>query len=552
MSPKMSILILFLSLMTGLLDAVSITTLVPLIDIINNGEIKDLTRYGFISSFLDTFGLSLTVLNILVLFSLFIIVKAIFNLIAMVYIGKVVAQLTYDYRESFLRALLQSKWTSITNKNSGEFINAINFEIPKAASIYRISCTVLAALFQVIALFVVLYNFSIEATIGGIFLGLILAISLSYFVKLASEQSKLQVNIMNGFISRIHEMLQSIKVVKAMNLMKFVFPIMLSEADAIKKATQKQIVAKHGLAYLREPIVIVFLCFAIYILHENQSLRPEILFASLVLFLRLTASIGKLQSDYQIFLVNSHFFLAFREKLSNLERNIEFIGGEDGTMFKGSIEYKNVSFSHDNNLLLKNVNLSLPNKGFVAISGESGSGKTTLVDMLLSFYVPNDGSICIDNRELQDVGPSVIRNQVGYVQQESFIFNDSVFANVGLGDDRISRAKVIDALKGAHAYKFVSLMSDGIDTNLGEGGSKLSGGEKQRISIARALARDPKILILDEATSALDMNTMLDVLDIVKEISKSTLVIAISHQKEVLDISDYVYKIKNNKVLFVS
>jgi len=548
-SPWRSFFILLLSLVAGILEGASVAMLVPLLEIIINEDALHSTKYEYLNYFMEIFKVSLSSASILVLFCSFIILKSLFSLAAMNYIGKVIAELSFNMREKFMSGLLQSRWTFINTKKSGEFLNAINFEIPKASSVYRYSCTILATLFQVIVLFFVLYNFSISTVFGGIILGFVLFLSLGLYVRLASEQSKLQVNIMNSMISKIHEMLNGIKVVKAMNLISLVFPIILSKAAAIKIATQKQIVAKHGLTYLREPIVVIFLSLGIYLSLEMQSLRVEILFASLVLFLRLASSIGKLQSDYQVFLVNSHYFISFQRKLDDFRSNKEVFGDDTKEVkFQHSIEYDNVSYSHDDNIILKDASFKFPATGFVSIVGASGSGKTTLVDMFLKLYEPDGGSIYIDNENLQNIGGGVVRNQVGYVQQESFIFNDSVFKNVGLGDIAISREDVIDALKAAHAYKFVSMMKNGIDTNLGESGSKISGGQKQRISIARALARKPKILILDEATSALDKETMLDILEVIKEASKSILVIAITHQQEVLDHSDCIYSLKKCKL----
>ena len=547
--PWRSFFILLLSLVAGILEGASIAMLVPLLEIIINEDALHSTKYEYLNYFMEIFEVDISSASILVLFCSFIILKSVFSLAAMNYIGKVIAELSFDMREKFMSGLLQSRWTFINTKKSGEFLNAINFEIPKASSVYRYSCTILATLFQVIVLFFVLYNFSISIVFGGIILGFVLFLSLGFYVRLASEQSKLQVNIMNSMISKIHEMLNGIKVVKAMNLISLVFPIILSKAAAIKIATQKQIVAKHGLTYLREPIVVIFLSMGIYLSLEMQSLRPEILFASLVLFLRLASSIGKLQSDYQVFLVNSHYFISFQRKLDDFRSYKEALGDDTKEIkFQKSIEYDNVSYSHDDHVILKDASFKFPATGFVSIVGASGAGKTTLVDMFLKLYEPDSGSIYIDNENLKNIGGGVVRDQVGYVQQESFIFNDSVFKNVGLGDIEISREDVVGALKAAHAYKFVSEMKSGIDTNLGESGSKISGGQKQRISIARALARKPRILILDEATSALDKETMLDILEVIKEASKSILVIAITHQQEVLDRSDCIYALKRRKL----
>tara|TARA_Y100000748_G_C15497194_1_gene488624 strand:- start:698 stop:2401 length:1704 start_codon:yes stop_codon:yes gene_type:complete len=547
-SPGTSAIILILSITVGLLEAVSIATLVPLFEIIMNGRIDDLAKYNFVNYFMEVFGVGLTISGVLTLFSVFILSKGIFSLLAMSYIGRVVVQIALGMRETFLEGLLKSNWPSLASKNSGEFLNSINHEIPKAASIYRYSCLLLGSIFQLIALILVLYNFSSFATYGGILLAFLLYIVLGGFIKLANEQARDQANLTNSLMSRIHELLSSIKVIKAMDLSRFVFPVMLTEAEGIKTAEQKQIIATHGLNYLREPIVVIFLCLGLYFILENNLLANEILFAALVLFLRLTQSIGKLQSDYQTFVVNSHFYNSFNEKLKKIQSNKEIQGKYKNVLFKKSLEFKKVNFSHDSYDLLEDINLTFPANGFISITGQSGSGKTTLVDMLLGLYRPSSGSILMDGRNLEEIGFQSVRAQVGYVQQDPFIFNESVLMNVGLSNKDISREAVIEALKAAKAYSFVENMVDGIDTVLGEDGSKISGGQKQRISIARALARRPSILILDEATSALDKKTMLDILEIIKKVSREILVIAITHQQEVLDTSDKVYFIEDNKI----
>ena len=544
-SPLTSFIILILSMSVGALEAFSVVTLVPLFEIITNGSIEDLLKYELVNALVTSLGITLSVSGILILFSLFIFLKAIFSLLAMTYIGRVVAQISFNMREQFLDGLIASNWSSLAGKNSGEFINAVNFEIPKAASLYRISCTTLGSFLTIIALFAVLIGLSSAITFGGLILSIIIFIFLNGFVVLANNQSKIQVLVMNKFISRIHELLGSIKVIKAMNLVKFVFPMLISEASELKVTEQRQVVAKHGLTYLREPIVVVVLSFGLYFAINDLLVEAEILFASLFLFFRLSASVGKLQSDYQTFLVNSHFYKSFNDKLQNQNQNREQTARKNDVTFLKNIEYKKVSFSHDSKPLLENINLRFSNKGFIAITGSSGSGKTTLVDMLLGFYQPTSGEILIDDQSLNKFGSQGLRSQIGYVQQDPFIFDDTIVKNVSLGDNNISFDIVIEALKGSNAYEFACHMPNGLQSKLGESGSKISGGQKQRISIARALARKPDILILDEATSALDKTTMLELIEIFKKISSTTLVIAITHQQEIIDASDKTYLIEN-------
>jgi len=551
-SPLRSLVILILSMMSGILEGLSIALLVPLLEIIisNSGETN--SKYIFLHDSMEYLGISFSIGNILILFCIFIFLKSILSLIAMNYIGGVIADISYSMREKFLSGLFFSKWKYLNAKNSGELLNAINYEVPKASSVYRYSCVLLASLFQVIILFFVLYSFSATTMLGGIVLGLILFLSLHFYVRLASDQSKLQVNIMNKMISKVHEALNGIKVIKAMNLSSFVFPILSSQSEIIKIATKKQILAKHGLSYLREPIIIIFLSIGLYLVFEKTTVEVEIIFASLVLFLRLSSSIGKLQSDYQVFLVNSHYFFSFEEKLKSLLINKENKVKPINFDLKKGISFKNISFNYKNKKIFENLNLKLPSKGFVSITGVSGSGKTTLIDMLLKLHEPKAGNIFIGDFDYKSLSAESLRDAVGYVQQEPFIFNDSVFLNLTLGDKKISEERVIEALKKAHAYDFVINMHDGIYSNLGESGSKLSGGQKQRISLARALVRDPKILILDEATSALDKKTTLEILEILKVVSRSILVLAITHQDEVMSFSDFGYLLEDYQIKLIS
>ena len=187
----------------------------------------------------------------------------------------------------------------------------------------------------------------------------------------------------------------------------------------------------------------------------------------------------------------------------------------DTVNFTKNIEYKNIGFSHDGKSLLENINVKFSKTGFIAITGSSGSGKTTLVDMLLGFYKPTTGEILVDDISLNSLGPEALRSQIGYVQQDPFIFDDTIIKNVSLGDENISLEIVIEALKTLMPSILLANYN-GLETKLGEGGSKISGGQKQRLSIARALARKPDILILDEATSALDKTTMLELIEILK------------------------------------
>jgi subfamily B ATP-binding cassette protein MsbA len=174
---------------------------------------------------------------------------------------------------------------------------------------------------------------------------------------------------------------------------------------------------------------------------------------------------------------------------------------------KESISYKNVSFAYskgDDGYALKNVSLTIKKGKTIALVGQSGSGKSTFADLLARFYDCSDGGIFIDNQNIKDIKLNSLRGILGIVSQESILFNDTIYNNIAFGKENATESQIMEAAKIANAHEFILETPNGYQTNIGDKGGKLSGGQKQRISIARAVLKNPDILILDEATSALD------------------------------------------------
>ena len=220
--------------------------------------------------------------------------------------------------------------------------------------------------------------------------------------------------------------------------------------------------------------------------------------------------------------------------------------------FEKEIEYKNVSFAYtrgDNGHVLKNINLKIQKGKTIALVGQSGSGKSTLADMLARFYDVDSGELIIDGTNIKDIKIKDVRALMGIVTQESILFNDTVFNNIAFGMENAKQEDVIAAAKVANAHEFISQMPNGYQTNIGDRGSKLSGGQRQRLSIARAVLKNPPILILDEATSALDTESERLVQDALNNLMKNRTSVVIAHRLSTIQHADEIIVLQKGEII---
>jgi len=218
--------------------------------------------------------------------------------------------------------------------------------------------------------------------------------------------------------------------------------------------------------------------------------------------------------------------------------------------FESSIKVKNLSFGYNEDYILENINLEIKKNTIIGIIGTSGSGKSTLVDLLIGLHKPKKGSILIDNKNITLFDQSW-KNLIGYVPQNIYLLDDTLEKNIafGVSEPLIDNDRVINALKLAELYDFVkNNLSEGIHTNIGEGGIKLSGGQRQRIGIARALYKDPKVIFFDEFTSSLDLKTEEKILNTINYFRKNKTIIIISHRESSLKVCDHIFEMNNKEL----
>ena len=217
--------------------------------------------------------------------------------------------------------------------------------------------------------------------------------------------------------------------------------------------------------------------------------------------------------------------------------------------FKDCIEYKDVHFSYGKDEVLKGINLKIPKGKFVALVGESGGGKSTMADLLPRFYEAGSGCVSIDGHDIRDYKIGDLRGLMGVVSQETILFNDTVFNNIAFGMKDVSKEQVIEAAKIANAHEFIMELELGYDTRIGDRGMNLSGGQRQRLSIARAVLKNPPILILDEATSSLDTESERLVQDALSKVMSQRTSIVIAHRLSTIQYADEIVVLQKGQII---
>lgn len=217
--------------------------------------------------------------------------------------------------------------------------------------------------------------------------------------------------------------------------------------------------------------------------------------------------------------------------------------------FKHQIEFRHVSFKYEQQWVLRDINLVIPKGKTIALVGQSGSGKSTLLDLIPRYYDVQEGEVLIDGINVKDLGVHDLRQLIGNVNQEAILFNDTFYNNIAFGVDGATREQVKEAAKIANAHEFIMQSDKGYDTNIGDRGGRLSGGQRQRVSIARAILKNPPILILDEATSALDTESERLVQDALERLMKTRTTIAVAHRLSTIKNSDEIYVLHEGRIV---
>ncbi len=356
-------------------------------------------------------------------------------------------------------------------------------------------------------------------------------------------------------ISQIEETLGGLRIIKAFiaeKKMEDRFIKVNNEfRDAAMKVAIRQSAAHPVSEFLGTCMIVIVLWFGGYLIFNGNSMIDASAFIYYLVILYTTLQPIKDLSKAGYSIQKGMASMERINKILQAENNIKEIGNPvkiEG--LKKSIELKNVCFSYnDTKEILHDINITIEKGKTIALVGQSGSGKSTLVDLIPRYHDINSGSILIDGEDVRNLSIKSLRSIIGNVNQEAILFNDTVFNNIAFGVENATQEQVENAARIANAHDFITEMEDGYQTKVGDRGCKLSGGQRQRISIARAILKNPPILILDEATSALDTESEKLVQDALEKLMKSRTTIAIAHRLSTIKNADEIFVLHDGHIV---
>ena len=372
--------------------------------------------------------------------------------------------------------------------------------------------------------------------------------------KMLKKESKEGQTKLAGIISTVEETISGLRIIKAFNAIRYSsdkFEEQNSDYTKVLRGIhRKRDMSSPMSEFLSSAVVILVLWFGgKLILGGGNHIDAGSFISYIVVFSQIITPAKSFSQGYY----NVQKGIASAERIFEILDAEEFITEKENAIeikdFKDSIEYKDVHFSYGKDEVLKGIDLKIPKGKFVALVGESGGGKSTMADLLPRFYEVGSGCVSIDGHDIRDYKIGDLRNLMGVVSQETILFNDTVFNNIAFGMKDVSKEQVIEAAKIANAHDFIMELEHGYDTRIGDRGMNLSGGQRQRLSIARAVLKNPPILILDEATSSLDTESERLVQDALAKVMSQRTSIVIAHRLSTIQYADEIVVLQKGQII---
>ena len=550
-------------------SVVSIPMLIPFLEIMLGQEkivteapvqvssIDDIIQYFYysLSQVISGFGQERALIYMCLCIVVIYFFRNLFRYLSMFFMAPARNGIVRDLRQQLFEKTMVLPMAYFTEERKGDLMSRITADVQEVEwSILNVLEVIFRAPFMIIGSLIMMIYISPSLTMFAFVLLLFTVVVIGGVGKALKKQSSEVQNRLGRLVTGIDEGLSGLKIIKGLNAREYQQNRFKKENDGYKDLLTRLLWRRDLASPLSEFLGVATVAVLIWYGFQevqDKNLTP----ATFITFLYAFFSIIDPAKSF------SKASYSIQKGMASMER-VERILDADMTIeeienplkiksFEKAIEFKNVNFKYKNNetLVLNNINLSIPKGKIIALVGASGGGKSTLVDLLPRFYDVTAGAVEIDGINIRDCQIKSLRALMGIVTQESVLFNDSIYENIVFGLENVTKEEVIEAAKVANAHEFIMASPQGYETNIGDRGTKLSGGQRQRLTIARAILRNPPILILDEATSALDAEAEQLVQQALGRIMKDRTAIVIAHRLTTIQYADEIIVLDNGQII---
>lgn len=462
-----------------------------------------------------------------------------------------------NLRKSVFNNVMNLHLGYFSNQRKGDIISKIASDVQVVQ--FSVTGTLQVAFkepLQLIAYLVMLFLISAKLTVFSLLVIPVSAFFISKIVKTLKHQAQQGQKIYANMITLLEEALSGIKIIKSFNAVEFIKGRFNWENDEYAKINRRMVRRQQMGSPVSEllgvAMVAVILLYGGHLVLSGQGdLEASEFIAYIAIFSQVMRPAKALTDAFS----NIHNGIAAGERVLQLidEKNqvADKPNALDIERFDSKIEFNNVFFAYEETQVLQDINLTINKGETVALVGPSGGGKSTLVDLIPRFMDATQGAILIDGIDVRDLKQDSLRRIIGVVNQESILFNDTIFNNIAFANAEATEEQVIQAAKIANAHEFIMGTEAGYQTNIGDRGSKLSGGQRQRICIARAVLKNPPIMLLDEATSALDTESERLVQDSLYKLMENRTTVVIAHRLSTIQNADKIIVLEAGRIVEV-
>jgi len=513
------------------------------------------TFYHYYNSIILDYGILNSLLFVCGLIVVCVVFANLFRYLERVIATKIRVDLVKNIRMDIFKNVTLLHIGYFNNERKGDLISRFTNDVMEVENAVMNSLkAVLKEPITIVVYFFVLFTISPQLTLFTLLVLPLTGGVLAEIIKRLKRQAKESQESLGRIVNILDETFSGMRVVKAFNARNFVIDKIEKESAYYRKVNKSMSYKNELASPVSEILGVLIIAGIIFfggnlVINDGSSLKPEVFLGFLAVF----AQIIQPAKNF------SNGITALQKGTASAKRIFDMIDSQPAIQskpdavvlkdFERNIEFKNVSFAYESELVLKNINLTVAKGKTIALVGPSGGGKSTLADLVPRFYDPTDGEVLIDGVSLTDYEIESLRKQMGVVTQESILFNDTIFNNIAFGNPQMSQEAVIQAARIANAHDFIMLTENGYQTFIGERGSKLSGGQRQRLSIARAVLKNPPILILDEATSALDSESEKLVQEALFNLMKNRTSLVIAHRLSTIQHADEIIVIQQGQIV---